>query len=1789
MLNQTSTTAIARIVLLAGILLAVTVLAARTFLPAFAQENQMDETISYDENDTEPVATYAASDPEGEGVTWKVTDPDATDEDADHLDFDITDGRLTFKNPPDFEVPEGGPENSKGNAYMAKIIVTDTSSDMRPHDWIVTVNVMNVNEAGVVSLSHPQPKEGTQLTATLTDDDGPVTLADEGPDGDIDTLTDNASTTWRWYRSESKEGPWGTPLATSTINSEHINTRTPEPEDANHFLRATAMYYDAQEPDQMRVAHGISDNAVEMKEYVNTAPMFRDDTDTEDDSQIVMSVPEDESLEEGDAVGQPVTATDIGEGGTQEVLTYSITGGDGNGEGLFTIDPASGQLKLAAADDPILDFEHDTNTDDEYVVTLEASDPSGRTGTTEVTINVTEVDEAPIIDGDVTTRTYEENGTDFVLRYTADDEDVDDVPTSLSWSLSGRDASDFDITPMGPTGTLTFKAQPNYEAPVDSGSNNVYNLVVEVEDDAGNKDTRSVTVTVTNDADLAEVTLTSHPQPEVGQTIRVTLEDDDVTGRVTWTWDIGGGSATSTQVGGKAASYTPRVAGSLTVTAAYQDSFLARETTENLSLPPNVQARPDPDRAPAFPNTEDGQRSIAENASGNVGDAVDAVDEDGDIMLYTLGGSDARSFTLASRTSGQLVVAEGTELDFERKRTYSVTVTATDPTGSSDRATKNVTITLTKEAEDPEITDGETAITYAENGRGIVETYRATDDENDAARPPVPLIWSLVGNDAADFDISTNGVLTFSSPPDYETASGNGTTTKDYEVTVVVNDGDDTTNSDDIDVVVSVTNVEEPGEVTGLPAQTKVEVPMTVTLTDDDGPVVNQVDGDDGDSDPKTITNNASTTWQWSRSRSRSSGWTPIVATSTMNMDVNTNTRTPEPADVGHYLRATAMYSDGEGDGKVAHGISTRVVLAKEYINAAPMFRDDDGETAGTQITMEVNEDDSLEAGDAVGQPVTATDIGPVGTQEILIYTLDVESGDERANQALFTIDRSSGQLKLAGADTTLDYEDNSITDNSYEVAVKAIDPSSASSTVEVTIEILPVDENPQIEAEDTDTGANLASTSTPESNATTSLSSYTAEDDEITNNNDLKWSLSGADEALFSLCTADDTESACGDVNAENSGNNMAYLWFKPSDYEAPADSGRNNRYNVTVVVTDDDEMTDMRAVEVEVTNVDENGAVTLSNLQPEVGTAIRATLDDPDGGETAVEWKWEVTPERTSIPDCAMHDGTDWDDLRAPDSLSYTPVEADAGRCLRATASYNDRAPNVDNPDTQEVDESTQKNSTSTIANFHVQAMRTTNATPQFSDQDPNLGGKQTVRYILENSVADRDVVVDEKGTNSTASPDPDAVPASDADGALTTPNDVPADVLTYSLSGSDERSFEIHPESGQITAKEGIELDYESKNTYTVIVTATDSSLARDSITVTINVVNDNEPPFVSERGLSVSGPASVSYPENESRVVATYSATGPDAAGASLTLEGVDASLFTLSSSGELTFNASPNFESAADQGGDNNYSLIVRAAMGSLADTQAVTVTVENVDEDGEVRFTSTPLVVRVGVELEAELDERDDETNVTWQWASGGSATGPWTSIGGATNATYTPLANDVGDYLQVTASYTDASFGSDSQSVVTSDAVAPESTAGTPGTLALDPTTQLTSGDSVTAILTDADNPVATSYVWRWQRSANGSTNWTNISGATSASYTTTNADAGNYLRATVTYDDSSGTGLTLDASTSSAVKLHRYDGNSDGEIQRGEVIDAINDYLFGTGTERDEVIEVIKLYLFG
>ncbi len=99
-----------------------------------------------------------------------------------------------------------------------------------------------------------------------------------------------------------------------------------------------------------------------------------------------------------------------------------------------------------------------------------------------------------------------------------------------------------------------------------------------------------------------------------------------------------------------------------------------------------------PDHPPTFPSTEDGTRSVAENtgANVNIGAPVAATDVNDDPLTYSLGGTDADSFTI-NMSSGQLRTKAA--LDYETKDRYEVTVSVSD--GPADPVTIDVTLTVT--------------------------------------------------------------------------------------------------------------------------------------------------------------------------------------------------------------------------------------------------------------------------------------------------------------------------------------------------------------------------------------------------------------------------------------------------------------------------------------------------------------------------------------------------------------------------------------------------------------------------------------------------------------------------------------------------------------------------------------------------------------------------------------------------------------------------------------------------------------------------------------------------------------------------------------------------------------------------------------------------------------------------------------------------------------------------------------------------------------------------------------
>ena len=192
----------------------------------------------------------------------------------------------------------------------------------------------------------------------------------------------------------------------------------------------------------------------------------------------------------------------------------------------------------------------------------------------------------------------------------------------------------------------------------------------------------------------------------------------------------------------------------------------------------------------------------------------------------------------------------------------------------------------------PSVRDAKTLFDYAENGKGPVTTYKATDPEKKS------IFWTLGGPDAADFTIA-GGALHFMTPPNFEVPSdrvndedgsgetlpavnlgvtppvlGEGAANNVYKVTVrfgaggedgtpgePADDPADEYDGDDlgeIELTITVTNVNEPGMLVISPMQPQVGTELMAILTDEDNIAPGQGE------------------WQWASSDSMTGTFTDI-------------------------------------------------------------------------------------------------------------------------------------------------------------------------------------------------------------------------------------------------------------------------------------------------------------------------------------------------------------------------------------------------------------------------------------------------------------------------------------------------------------------------------------------------------------------------------------------------------------------------------------------------------------------------------------------------------------------------------------------------------------------------------------------------------------------------------------------------------------------------------------------------------------------------------------------------
>ena len=539
-----------------------------------------------------------------------------------------------------------------------------------------------------------------------------------------------------------------------------------------------------------------------------------------------------------------------------------------------------------------------------------------------------------------------------------------------------------------------------------------------------------------------------------------------------------------------------------------------------------------------------------------------------------------------------------------------------------------------------------------------------------------------------------------------------------------------------------------------------------------------------------------------------------------------------------------------------------------------------------------------------VGAPVSAVD---PDTGDSLTYFLS--SGDE-----FFRIDSKTGQLLTRKA---LDRE----TVPSHVLIVDVSDSKDSSDdpdavvddTIVVTVTVEDVNEAPKVMGEtsvardeNSSQPVGRYSKADPEGGATTWLS------------------LMGADEEFFTI-------------------DEFGELSFaEPPDFEARADSGGDNVYNVIVRASDDGTppLIGSLAVTVTVTPVNEPPAITgdrAPSIEEEGATAV-GTYGATDPESATIAWlpldgadkdKFDFTPSNGRLAFKAAPDFEDAD--RGGDNeysltlgvsaggdttpfdvevtvtnkeepgtleLSTTQPQADAGY----TATLGD--PDGVQSTTWTWERSTSGSDPWSAVSGAFDRTTTSVYTPDTDDvgyflrvtaayTDGHGPNKSRVR-VSANTVKAAPVtndppsfdeptptrsIAENAGANARVG---DPVTATDPDAG---------DVITYELSGSD--LFTIDSNSGLIRVKTRESLDYDdpAKRTQTVTVKASDSSNASATVQVTIEVTDVNEPPdadadaprsFDEDTAITIDVLANDSDPEQEqSELLLRVFNSGPNA--------------------------------------------------------------------------------------------------------------------------------------------------------------------------------------------------------------------------------------------------------------------------------------------------------------------
>ncbi len=438
---------------------------------------------------------------------------------ADQSKFSITSGgMLTFNAPPDYEMPRGG-DRSVDLVAVPQGVVPDLSTTdvvvnfdatLRGQQMILTLTSGSIYQdpAG----SNTPPSDGQIAAFPGVQYDTFVAIGGATAETSQSVLVvggavdlqpgaamkfDSAGLNVAWAPAVGVDVPSGTDYVTARI------TLSEDAEGTLQYFGSTSAgtgepFVEQDIPIVNGMTSTIADNVYEVVVqasdgnggtatqtiHVNVTPV--------NDNVPTFTSPDTVNVAENSTGVMTVAATDADL--PAQTLTYSIVGGADQARFGIT---SSGELSFNAA--PNFEAPADSNGDNIYVVDVQASDGNGGMTPQTISVTVTPVNEFPPVFTSPATASVPENTT-TVLTVTATDADLPAQAVSYS-IVGGVDQSKFSITGGG---ALSFIVAPDYQAPTDANSDNVYVVTVEASDGHGGTTPQTINVSVTSVTDFGD-------------------------------------------------------------------------------------------------------------------------------------------------------------------------------------------------------------------------------------------------------------------------------------------------------------------------------------------------------------------------------------------------------------------------------------------------------------------------------------------------------------------------------------------------------------------------------------------------------------------------------------------------------------------------------------------------------------------------------------------------------------------------------------------------------------------------------------------------------------------------------------------------------------------------------------------------------------------------------------------------------------------------------------------------------------------------------------------------------------------------------------------------------------------------------------------------------------------------------------------------------------------------------------------------------------------------------------